>query len=278
MSTYIIGDIHGYLNILERLLRTIKFKSSDHLWLTGDLINGGPLSLETIRFVKSLGKQAICILGNHDLTLLACAYNNKLLTNIFNNETNKDKLNGINPVLEATDRQDLINWLQHRPLANFSKHFNLLLVHAGVHPTWDISKTLILANELELILKSNSTDLYNHLYGDQPDNWDDNLVSWDRIRCIINYLTRMRFCTTIGKLDFHSKGEALTSPADYLPWYTVPDRKTQNITIAFGHWAALAGNVNHPNIIALDTGCRWGKRLTAYCIENQKFFYVENNS
>ena len=281
MSTYIVGDIHGHLTTLEHLLIKIKFSQQDRLWLTGDLINGGLNSVETIRFVKSLGQQAISVLGNHDLTLLACAHNNQLLINIFNNIDNKNKLNGILPVLTAIDHLDLINWLECQPLVHFSDNFNLLLVHAGVHPAWDISKTLSLAKEVELNLKSNPTELHNHLYGNKPDNWpdnwSDNLESWDRLRCIINYLTRMRFCTITGKLDFHNKGTLLNANFGYMPWYAVPNRKTKNITIAFGHWAALAGKVNHPNIIALDTGCRWGHKLTAYCIENQEFFYVENS-
>lgn len=278
MSTYIIGDIHGYLNTLERLLIKINFnKETDSLWFTGDLINGGPQSLETIRFVKSLSN-AICILGNHDITLIACYYNKNLLTNIFNqNNSNKEKLNGIIPVLEAPDCKELITWLQQQSLAWFSQEFNLLLVHAGVHPDWDLKKTLILAKELETSLKSTNIELYNYLYGNKPDNWDDNLTSWSRMNCIVNYLTRIRFCKANGQLEFFSKGEALEAPAGYMPWYNVPNRKTKDITVVFGHWSALAGKANHPNVIALDTGCRWGKQLTAYCLETQKFFSVENN-
>ena len=273
MSTYIIGDIHGYLSVLELLLKKINFQTQDQLWFTGDLINGGEQSVETIRFIKSLDKQAICVLGNHDLSLLACANNNKLLNNITQNKFN----NGIMPVLNSPNYQDLITWLAHRPLAHFSNNFNILLVHAGVHPYWDVIKTLMLAREVELILQSNQIEIYNNLYNEQPLNWNDNLTSWDRIRCIINYLTRMRFCTIDGQLEFQTKGEAINPPDGYLPWYAIPERKTENTTIVFGHWAALSGKAEHPNVIALDTGCRWGKPLTAYCIETKKFFYVENN-
>jgi len=276
MSTYIIGDIHGHLNKLEQLLLKINFNSQDQLWFTGDLINGGLKSLETIRLIKSLEQQVICILGNHDLILLACAYNKTLLSHMLSkNQNNPNAINGIIQILNAPDVMDLINWLEYRPLVHFNNNFNLLLVHAGVHPLWDITKTLILANEVESILKSPmATKLYNNIYGDQPDNWDDNLISWDRIRCIINYLTRTRFCTTDGKLNLHSKETALDSPNGYAPWYTIKHRKTQNVTVAFGHWSALAGYADHPNVISLDTGCRWGGPLTAYHIENKEFFCV----
>lgn len=277
MSTYIIGDIHGYLNTLEKLLLKIELKPEDHLWFAGDLINGGPNSTETIRYIKSLRNQVICILGNHDLTLLACAHNKQLLASILNNKDNKKKLNGIVPTLEAKDCQELIYWLQHRPLAHFDNNYNLLLVHAGVHPTWDTAKTILLANEVASILKSDPRELYNNLYGDQPNNWNDNLISWNRIRCIINYLTRIRFCTANGQLNLKSKGDALNPPPNHLPWYMVSNRKTATTTVVFGHWSALAGKTTHPNVIALDTGCRWGKQLTAYRIEDQKLFSVDNN-
>ena len=194
----------------------------------------------------------------------------------MDNHNNVTKLNGIVQTLNAIDCTELLEWLKNLPLAYFNKNFNLLLVHAGIHPAWDTTKTLTLAKEIESIFKSNLTGFSENMYGDQPDTWNDNLASWDRTRCIVNYLTRMRFCTITGKLELHTKGEVLNAPVGYMPWYMVPKRKTQNTTVVFGHWSALAGNVNHPNIIALDTGCRWGKRLTAYCIEDQKFFYVEN--
>ncbi len=279
MNTYIIGDIHGHLSELEKLLVKINFNSQDKLWLTGDLINGGLQSLETIRFIKSLNKQAVCVLGNHDLILIACAHNNLLLNNMTNHyQNNPQAINGVLQVLNATDAIELINWLEHRPMAHFDQNFDLLLVHAGVHPNWDVNKTLMLAREIELILQSsNNIELYNNIYGDFPDNWDDNLVSWDRLRCIINYLTRIRFCTKDGKLNLHNKGNKSTQPDGYVPWYTISTRKTKDITIAFGHWSALLGNADHPNILSLDTGCRWGGRLTAYNIENKEFFNVTCN-
>lgn len=277
MSTYIIGDIHGYLSILEKLLLHINFKpASDNLWFTGDLINGGPQSVDTIRFIKNLPNTTICILGNHDLTLLSCAHNPVLLSKIFKDQTNINKLNGITQVLSAPDYQELISWLSNRPLAHFANDFNILLVHAGVHPTWDTKKTINLAQEVEIILRSKNPELYSNLYGDYPNNWSDSLTSWDRIRCIINYLTRMRFCTQQGQLDLNTKGGILNTPAGYMPWYSVPKRQTENITVAFGHWAALSGQVEQTNVIALDTGCRWGHKLTAYCIEDKKLFYIDN--
>jgi bis(5'-nucleosyl)-tetraphosphatase (symmetrical) len=277
MSTYIVGDIHGNLQKLEKLLDKINFNSQDQLWLTGDLINGGLKSLETIRLIKSLANQAICVLGNHDLTLMACAHNNSLLTKILNeNQKNPKAINGIVQVLNAPDFMELINWLEYRPLAHFDKNFNLLLIHAGVHPDWDVTKTLMLAHEVELTLQSSTAiQLYNNIYGDQPENWDDNLISIDRLRCIINYLTRIRFCTIDGKLNLHIKGTISDQPNGYLPWYTIEQRKTKDVTIVFGHWAALSGNVDYPNIIALDTGCRWNGPLTAYKIESKEFFNIK---
>jgi bis(5'-nucleosyl)-tetraphosphatase (symmetrical) len=279
MSTYIIGDVHGHLKELERLLLKINFNSQDILWLTGDLINGGSQSLETIRFIKSMGKQAVCVLGNHDLILMACAYNKLLLNKIIaHNQHNLQAINGVLQVLSAPDVIELINWLEYRSLAHFDKKFNLLLVHAGVHPSWDINKTLILAKEVELILQSsNKLELYNNIYGDQPDNWNDSLFSWDRIRCIINYLTRVRFCTKEGKLDLQTKGNKSDLPSDYVPWYAVEKRQTKDTTLAFGHWSALLGNANYPNVISLDTGCRWGGKLTAYKVESAQLFDVKSD-
>jgi len=280
MSTYIIGDIHGYLNILEKLLNYIKFKpATDHLWFTGDLINGGKYSADTIRFIRELpnSNNNICVLGNHDITLLSCAYNPELLSIIFKNPLNKNKLNGIEQVLSAADASQLITWLQHRPLAHFANNCNILLVHAGVHPTWSLQKTLQLAKEVEIVLQNNNQELYKNLYGDEPNNWNDSLTSRDRIRCIINYLTRIRFCTNNGQLDLHHKGNLSSTPAGYMPWYNVPKRQTSKITIVFGHWAALSGQADHPRVVALDTGCRWGYQLTAYRIEDQKLFCVDHN-
>lgn len=278
MSTYIIGDIHGYLNILEKLLHYIKFKpSDDHLWFTGDLINGGPYSTDTIRFIKELPNSNICVLGNHDVTLLSCAHNPQLLSTIFKNAINKNKLNGIEQVLSASDSNQLITWLQHRPLAHFDNNHNILLVHAGVHPTWNVNKTLQLAKEVELIFTTNNQELYKNLYGDEPNNWHETLTSWERVRCIINYLTRIRFCSINGQLDLHNKGNLSSVSSGSIPWYNIPTRQTNNVTVVFGHWAALSGQTNNPRVIALDTGCRWGYKLTAYCIEDQKLFYVDNN-
>lgn len=277
MSTYIIGDIHGHLTKLNRLLDKINFNSQDQLWLTGDLINGGCESLETIRFIKSLGTQAICVLGNHDLILIACAHNNSLLNKMLStNQENPKAINGIIQVLDAHDYIDLINWLTYRPLAHFDQNFNLLLIHAGVHPTWNVTKTLNLAKEVEATLQSaDAAQFYKNIYGDQPDNWNDNLGSTDRLRCIINYLTRIRFCTIDGKLNFDSKGDKSDPPSGYVPWYAIEQRKTNNVTVVFGHWSALAGKADYANVISLDTGCRWGGPLTAYKIESQEFFHVK---
>lgn len=276
MSIYIIGDIHGHLTELEQLLLKINFCSQDKLWFTGDLINGGPQSLETIKFVKSLEKQVVCVLGNHEIILMAAAYNHRLLNKITDqsNKSNKS-INGILEVLNDKNSVELINWLEQNPLAYFEQNINLLLVHAGVHPDWTLTKTLDLAQEVSLMLQgSDKFELYNNIYGDHPNNWNDHLVSWDRIRCIINYFTRMRFCTLNGQLDFQSKGEAHNPPKGYMPWYKIEHRKTKDTTIVFGHWSALLGKTYHSNVISVDTGCRWGGKLTAYKVDTKEFFDV----
>jgi bis(5'-nucleosyl)-tetraphosphatase (symmetrical) len=277
MNTYIIGDIHGHLEELEDLLIKINLSSNDQLWFTGDLINGGDYSRETIKLIQSLGKQAICILGNHDLILMACAYNNKILDVMLNkNKDNLTNINGIIQVLKSRDKLDLINWLEHRPLAHFNQNFNMLMVHAGIHPSWDATKTLHLAAEVETILQSDrATKLYAQIYGDKPNNWSDNLSGWGRLRCIINYLTRARFCYSDGSLNLTYKGDLATAPDNLLPWYDLQNRNFQQTTIVFGHWSALLGNANHPHVISMDTGCRWGGQLTAYNIEKQLYYNTQ---
>lgn len=252
MAIYAIGDIQGCFDDLLRLLDTISFNEhSDQLWFAGDLVNRGPKSLETLRFVKSLGNAAITVLGNHDLHLLAAASSEKL-------DHRKDTLK---PVLDAPDRDELIEWLRHQPLFHFNDEF--CLVHAGLPPQWDFKNTQKMALIAETALKSTDYQaVLNKMYGNKPNIWSTNLSGIGRLRFIINCFTRMRFCDTDGRLDFVNSGPIGSQPKNLLPWFAVPNRKNADMRIVFGHWSALGYFEGH-NCYAIDTGCLWGGQLTA---------------
>jgi bis(5'-nucleosyl)-tetraphosphatase (symmetrical) len=262
MSTYAIGDIQGCFKSLENLLTEIKFDpKQDTLWFAGDLVNRGPQSLETLRFVKSLGNSHYTVLGNHDLHLLALSYNVK---------TGRTD-DTLKPILEAPDREELLNWLRHQPLLHADKNF--VMVHAGLAANWDLKKAQALAYEVENVIRSdNAEGFFQHMYGNQPDQWADDLEGYDRLRCITNFFTRMRFCHADGRLDLAFKGTVEDSPKDLMPWFKVPERKNADLQILFGHWAALGGVTNTTNVYALDTGCIWGFDLTAMRLEDGKRF------
>ncbi|WP_198246808.1 symmetrical bis(5'-nucleosyl)-tetraphosphatase [methane-oxidizing endosymbiont of Gigantopelta aegis] len=252
MSIYAIGDIQGCYDSLRRLLDKIAFDPGhDQLWFAGDLVNRGPKSLETLRFIKSLGDAAICVLGNHDLHLIATAVNQRKLKA-------KDSLG---PVLAAPDCDELIHWLRHRPLLHRDKGFNLL--HAGLAPQWSIKQAEKLARQVERILQGKHyADFFKHMYGDKPDIWSEDLSPFNRTRFVVNCFTRMRYCDASGRLDFHYNGPPGSQPDHLMPWFMVPDRKTQKDTIIFGHWSTL-GFYHGYNCYAIDTGCLWGGELTA---------------
>jgi bis(5'-nucleosyl)-tetraphosphatase (symmetrical) len=264
MSTYVIGDVQGCFEPLQRLLTHIQFDPQvDTLWFTGDLVNRGPASLEVLRFVKSLGEKHITVLGNHDLHLIALAYGNKKTT----------EWDTLDFVLSAPDKEELMDWLRHRPLFYQEKEF--VLVHAGLAPSWRVLEARELAREVEAVLQSDqASDFLAHLYGNQPDVWRDDLVGYDRLRCIVNYFTRMRFCYADGRLELEYKGEVKNKPDDLIPWFDVPGRKNVEAKIIFGHWAALNGETNTPRVYALDTGCVWGNCLTAFRVEDEERFSV----
>lgn len=267
MATYAIGDIQGCYDELQALLDKINYKSDcDQLWFCGDLVNRGPKSLETLRFIRSLKSNAITVLGNHDLHLLATAY-------CHNKAGKKDTLDEI---LQATDSLELLDWLRHQHLAYNDEATNITLLHAGIHPAWSISDMLQLAKEVEGILQSDHhIDFFKQMYGDKPDNWDDNLSGWNRYRFITNILTRLRYCDAQGKPALNAKGAPGTQSEGLLPWYEVPDRKSQNDTIIFGHWSTLphAGTLCINNTYALDSGCLWGGDLTAIKIDTEPFVF-----
>jgi len=267
MTIYAIGDIQGCFVELEKLLLEIAFdQQKDTLWFTGDLVNRGPRSLEVLRFVKALGEKHIIVLGNHDLHLLAVAYG-------VQQQHRGDTLDAI---LHAEDKQELLDWLRHRPLLYYDKATQFVLTHAGLAPSWRLSEARALAQEVETMLKGDSPEFFlAKMYGNQPDHWDDQLTGIERWRCIINYLTRMRFCYADGRLDLSYKGEIAGKPNELIPWFDVPNRANANEKIIFGHWAALGGKTHAPHLYALDTGCVWGNCLTAMRLDDGKRFSVK---
>jgi len=263
MATYAIGDLQGCYDSLLRLLDKLKFnKSKDTLWFAGDMVNRGPDSLATLRFVKSLGESAITVLGNHDLHLLAIAYNVKTTRSA-----------DLQRILDAEDRDELLQWLSSRPLLHHDTKLGYTLAHAGIYPFWELQQAQAYANELENTLKNNLGDFLKHMYGNQPDNWNNSLTGFDRLRFICNSFTRMRFCNNDGTLDFSSNGAPGTIPDGAISWFDIAERKIKNERILFGHWSTL-GNINNKNIYALDTGCVWGGKLTALRIDTEKPEYI----
>jgi bis(5'-nucleosyl)-tetraphosphatase (symmetrical) len=254
VSRIAIGDVQGcHAELLKLIPRTGYSADRDRLWFTGDLVNRGPGSLETLRYVRSLGDNAITVLGNHDLHLLALAFGDprKLKSG--------DTIQG---VLDAPDRDALLEWLLRRPLAHFDAASGDLLVHAGVIPQWSVERTLALAREIETALRADPRELFANMYGDQPDTWRESLQGMDRLRFAINVLTRLRICTAEGQVDLKMKGPADEIRAPYRPWFAHDNRRTRSTRVIFGHWSAL-GLVQQHNVIGLDTGCVWGGALTA---------------
>ncbi len=262
MATYAIGDIQGCYDELQQLLDRIRFSDSDQLWIAGDLVNRGPRSLETLRFIKSLGSRATVVLGNHDLHLLAVHYGTERTR----------RSDTLDDILQAPDREELMEWLRHRQLLVVDEARHCVMVHAGIPPHWSIKQAHTRAQEVEAVLRSpQAGEYFRHMYGNQSARWHKALSGWDRLRCITNYLTRMRFCDAQGTLDFSAKGGLDTQPEGYLPWFRQP-RRDPHYEIIFGHWAALEGLAPVENVFALDTGCVWGNTLTAMRLEDQQVY------
>ena len=256
MGLYLIGDVQGCDDALERLLHEIHFSPSrDTLVLLGDLVNRGPKSLQVLRRLKSLGDAAQCLLGNHDLHTLAVACGARAA----------HKSDTLKELLEAPDAPELLDWLEWRELAIFRE--NILMVHAGVLPQWDTTKIIALNAEIMPAIRSkDSKSFFQGMYGNSPAAWCDNLDGVERTRVIINALTRLRFCSASGEMEFATKEGAGSAPKGYMPWFEVPSRATEHTTIAFGHWSTL-GLINRPNLIALDTGCVWGGCLSSMRVD-----------
>ncbi|MBY4676068.1 symmetrical bis(5'-nucleosyl)-tetraphosphatase [Marinobacterium arenosum] len=262
MATYAIGDIQGCYDELLQLLEQFGFGDDDRLWVAGDLVNRGPKSLETLRFLKSLGKRAKVVLGNHDLHLLAVHYGT----------TTAKRHDTLNAILQAPDRDELMDWLRSRKLLVYDKALNYCMVHAGIPPHWTLKQARKRAKEVEWVLRSKlACEYFKNMYGNQPDCWQPGLEGWDRLRVITNYLTRMRFCDADGRLDFSAKEGLESQPEGFLPWFRQP-REARDLQIIFGHWAALEGRADAEHVYALDTGCVWGNALTAMRLEDKAMF------
>lgn len=268
MADYAIGDVQGCFDPLQRLLEHIDFnENADRLWFVGDLINRGPQSLAVLRFVHDLPLKPHITLGNHDLYLL---------NRLFIDPTLKNNDDTIQDILSAPDGECLGHWLRQQPLLIHDTQLNCVMTHAGIAPLWSLTQAKQYAQELQHVLQSEHfIDFLQHMFGNEPRGWHDQLEGMERLRVICNYFTRMRFCDDEGFLYSTYKGSVAGAPAHLHPWYATPHRIDIPCDIIFGHWAALQGQCPHPHIYALDTGCVWGGHLTALRLQDRKLFQVE---
>jgi bis(5'-nucleosyl)-tetraphosphatase (symmetrical) len=254
MAVFAVGDVQGCYDDLRRLLERLNFNpTEDTLWLTGDLVNRGPQSVEVLRFVRDLGEHAVSVLGNHDLHLLALA------AGVDKHKTTDT----LDAVLAVSDQAELLDWLRHRPLLHQDQVLGYTLIHAGLPPQWDAATAQSCANELEYVLRGHDyLEFFKHMYGNWPNRWSADLHGMERLRFIVNCLTRLRYCSPEGDLDLTTKGPPGTQPEGFLPWFAVPGRASAKQHILFGHWSAV-GEVKGHNVYPLDTGCVWGGKLSA---------------
>lgn len=272
MKTYVIGDLQGCAHeaglLLERIAADAHTMEAARILFVGDLINRGPASLSALRQMKALSESSHgrveALLGNHDLHLLAVAAGVRKAS----------RSDTLDEILAAPDRDELVAWLRRRPLAMFVDGH--LLVHAGVPPQWSAGQTMQLAAEVEAVLRGDDwTGFLAQMYGNEPDRWDDSLSGIDRLRCIVNALTRMRLCWPDGRMDFqHKESDKGPEGSGLLPWFEVPGRRTADVTVVFGHWSAL-GLVLRPNLVGLDSGCVWGGKLSAVCLDDRRLLQVD---
>lgn len=261
MTRYAIGDVQGCNDELRALMARLHFSADrDQIYFVGDLVNRGPASLEVLRFVRSLGDNAVVVLGNHDLHLLAVAHG------IRRNR----KSDTLDDVLAAPDRERLLDWLITRPLAHADTdrdgHTDLM-IHAGLVPQWTVGITVALAREVESALRNDPALVFDHMYGDEPARWSDDLEAKDRLRFTINVLTRLRVCTADGRVDLKWKGKPPQPNSPYQPWFDLERRESRNARVIFGHWSAL-GFVQRNGVVGLDSGCVWGGLLTAVDLDS----------
>ncbi|CAH0991482.1 Bis(5'-nucleosyl)-tetraphosphatase, symmetrical [Sinobacterium norvegicum] len=271
MTAYAVGDIQGCFQSLQALLAEADFSPSrDSLWVAGDLVNRGPESLQTLRFLHALGDAAIIVLGNHDLHLLALA----------NSTRSAGKSDTLDQVLAAPDWPQLEHWLRQQPLLHVDHNLNIALVHAGIAPQWPIEQALALAGEVEAAIQGDDyRDYFAAMYGNQPDCWSEQLIDIERLRCITNYLTRMRFCNQAGQLDLQDKSHRHSTRPGFKAWFDYhAQQQPDGPEIIFGHWAALNGETNQKRYFGIDTGCVWGGDLTLMNIKNKNKISVKNDN
>jgi len=261
---FAVGDLQACSGQLDLLLDSIEAEAPNaQIVFVGDLVNRGPDSLGCLRRIRSMGDRAQLVLGNHDLHLLAVAKGIRP----------RGRSDTLEALLAAPDLEDLLNWLRQQPLALMAEGH--LIVHAGVLPQWTTEQTLALANEVSTVLRgSDWLDFLAQMYGNEPAQWHDDLQGADRLRCIVNALTRLRFCTAQGEMEFATKEGPDKPPAGYIPWFDVPTRLTRETPIVFGHWSTL-GLILRPNIIGLDTGCVWGGKLSALRLSDRKLLQID---
>ena len=259
MATYAIGDVQGCFEELRQLLARCAFKERvDRLWFVGDLVNRGPKSLDTLRFVKQLGNRAIVVLGNHDLHLVS----------VHEGFAKPREADTFDDVLGAPDRGELVSWLRTRPMMHVEGGY--ALVHAGLLPQWSVAKGVLLGKEVQSALSGlHYREFLKNMYGSKPDHWNEGLAGWDRLRVIVNAMTRLRFCTAEGRMEFKAKGTE--APAGYKPWFSF--RPKDKEAIVCGHWSALGLKVSG-KLAALDSGCVWGGKLSALRLEDRTLFEV----
>jgi len=263
MATYAIGDVQGCFEALTRLLERVGFRrDQDTLWFVGDLVNRGPQSLETLRFVHDLGDRAVVTLGNHDLHLLAVAEG---FAPLRADDTLAD-------ILAAPDREALLAWLRQRKLLHVEEGF--AMVHAGLLPQWTLAQATALAAEVEQALRADTfREFLAGMYGNRPDRWNDALQGRDRLRAVVNAMTRMRICSADGIMNLGFSGERGAIPPGYFPWFEVSGHSRDRHAVICGHWSALGLCVT-PDLLAIDTGCLWGRQLTAVRLSDRKLFQV----
>jgi bis(5'-nucleosyl)-tetraphosphatase (symmetrical) len=264
MATYAIGDIQGCYDALCRLLDSCAFDpGKDRLWLVGDLVNRGPQSLETLRLIKSFGSSAMTVLGNHDLYLLMVAEGGAKF---------RGKDDTLQSIFDAPDCDELLNWLRHQPLCYTEDEY--CLIHAGLLPQWTTTQARELSREVEAVMQGpDYREFILNLWGSEPAGWADELYGWPRLRVIVNAMTRMRFCTPEGVMEFKAKGKLSNAPAGHIPWFDIPNRRSADSVLITGHWSALGLKIT-PNLLALDSGCLWGGHLTALRLEDRQVFQV----
>jgi bis(5'-nucleosyl)-tetraphosphatase (symmetrical) len=259
MATYAIGDVHGCFDELKALLKKCGYdKKNDRLWFVGDLVNRGPKSLEVLRFVRGLGESAVAVLGNHDLHLVTQ----------YEGFERARKDDTFDDVLGARDAKQLVDWLRTRPMMHAADGY--AMVHAGLLPVWSVKKALALAKEVETALgAADYREFLKNMYGSKPEEWSDSLQGWDRLRVIVNAMTRMRFCSGKGRMEFHAKGAK--APPGYLPWYET--RTAKETPLVFGHWSQLGLRLD-ARATCLDSGCVWGSSLSALRLEDRALYQV----